>query len=468
MTRTRHPASWIHPLAVAVAMAMAIMSTLAASSSAMAALPLLETRDGKPSLAPLLERVTPAVVNIAVESQGSDADNPLLRDPFFRRFFNLPEGFKPEPRRSAGSGVIVDAQRGYVLTNHHVIENATEIAVTLKDRRRFDAKLIGSDPGTDVALLQIKADNLRELPMGDSASLAVGDFVVAIGNPFGLGQTVTSGIVSALGRSGLNIEGYEDFIQTDASINPGNSGGALVDLDGNLVGINTAILAPAGGNIGIGFAVPVNMARAVMEQLVEYGEVRRGRLGVVIQDVTPDLAEALGIDTSMGAVVSQVEADSPAEDAGFEAGDVVVEFDGHEVRNAADLRNRVGLMPVGKTVKVVVLRDGKRKTLRPKIGKAQVTRLDGSEATQGLAGALFADIPRDHPNHGKVEGALVTGVEPGSPAARNGLRAGDIIVGVNRQPVHNAQELRAALESAGKVFALNVLRDDTRLFLVIR
>lgn len=266
------------------------------------------------SLADVLETITPAVVNIAVKSRDPAESNPLYNDPFFRRYFNLPE---QRQRMSAGSGVIVDADKGYILTNHHVVANAGEIAVTLKDRRRFTAELVGSDQATDIALLRIDAKRLTALPFGDSARLRVGDTVVAIGNPFGLGQTVTSGIVSALGRSGINVEGYEDFIQTDASINPGNSGGALVTADGRLVGINTAIIAPAGGNVGIGFAVPVGMASAVMKQLIEHGEVRRGRIGVAVQDLTPDLAEALGISETHGAVVGSVDRDSPAARAVF-------------------------------------------------------------------------------------------------------------------------------------------------------
>jgi len=269
--------------------------------------PLFLNEDGLPTLAPLLAEITPAVVNISVEGQQAAELNPFFNDPFFRRFFDLqPMPQQPQMRRqlSAGSGVIFDADEGYVLTNHHVVENGDRIIVTLKDRRQVDAELIGSDPGTDIALLRIEANDLIALDLGDSDRLRVGDYVLAIGNPFGLGQTVTSGIVSAMGRSGLNIEGYEDFIQTDASINPGNSGGALVTLDGRLVGINTAIIAPSGGNVGIGFAVPSNMVDAVVAQLIEFGDVQRGRLGVTIQDFTPDLAKALGVATGVGAVVT--------------------------------------------------------------------------------------------------------------------------------------------------------------------
>lgn len=318
---------------------------------------------GGTTIAPMLEQVTPAVVNIAVLSRAPQAENPLLRDPFFRRFFNIPDQPQARPQVSAGSGVIVDARNGYVITNNHVVENAQEIAVTLKDRRRLRAKLVGRDPATDLAVLKVEANNLTALPWGDSDRLKVGDFVVAIGNPFGLGQTVTSGIVSALGRSGLKVEGYEDFIQTDASINPGNSGGALVNFNGELVGINTAIIGPAGGSVGIGFAVPVSIVRSVIDQLVEYGEVRRGRLGVAIQDLTPDLADSMNLSGDAGAVISKVEPGSPADRAGLRSGDVVVAVEGRPVRSATDLRNRIGLLRVGTPVQVAILRGGDQRTL---------------------------------------------------------------------------------------------------------
>ena len=331
-----------------------------------AALPVAVGNTAMPSLAPLLKEVTPAVVNISVLSRSALEDNPLFRDPFFRRFFDVPE--KREPQVSAGSGVIVDAVKGYVLTNNHVIRNAQQILVTLKDRRQFEAKLIGTDPGTDIALLKIEAKDLTAVPIGDSDILNVGDFVVAIGNPFGLGQTVTSGIVSALGRTGLNIEGYEDFIQTDASINPGNSGGALIDLNGNLIGINTAIIGPSGGNVGIGFAVPTSMAKQVMEQLVKNGEVRRGRIGLETQDVTPDLAKALNVSVNLpAAVVTNIDADSPAEKAGLKARDVIVGVNGKPIRSSADVRNRIGLVPVGEQVEFKFLRDGATKTAKVKV-----------------------------------------------------------------------------------------------------
>src|SRR5580700_7859190 len=310
----------------AIAVSMAVVWSLSPLSVASATIPDCAGPQA-PSLAPLLREVTPAVVNITVRGRVKE-ENPLYQDPVFRQFFDVPKQFERQVQ-ATGSGVIVDAERGYVLTNNHVVEHASNIQIATKDGQRFAAKIVGRDPPTDVAVIQIQnASGLKALPLGDSDKLEVGDFVVAIGNPFGLGQTVTSGIVSALERSGLGIEGYEDFIQTDASINPGNSGGALVDLRGNLVGINTAILAPGGGNIGIGFAVPINMARHAMDQIIRYGEVKRGRIGVAIQDLTPDIAQGLGTAQTQGAVIARVEPGSPAARAGLQASDVITAVDG--------------------------------------------------------------------------------------------------------------------------------------------
>lgn len=321
-----------------------ILILLLAGSAALAKWPIgLHDQEGKPTLAPVLKRVTPAVVNVSVETTANTRQNPLYQDPFFRRFFNIPEQAPSQPRRqSVGSGVIVDAKEGYVITNHHVIAKADAVSVTLTDRREIDAEVIGSDERTDVALLKIDANELTAIEIGDSNALEVGDFVLAIGNPFAVGQTVTSGIVSALERSGLNNQNYEDFIQTDASINPGNSGGALVDLDGELIGINTAIIAPAGGNVGIGFAIPTQIVKAIMEQLIEFGEIRRGSLGVYINDLTPDLAEALDLDISNGAVVTEIVPGSAAEESGIQAGDIITAVDNEPVKGASDLRNRIG------------------------------------------------------------------------------------------------------------------------------
>jgi Do/DeqQ family serine protease len=434
-------------------------------SSVQAGLPFANSKNGVPTLAPLLQEVTPAVVNISVQSRSAIEDNPLFRDPFFRRFFNIPDQAAPQ-ERSAGSGVIVDAGRGYVVTNYHVIKDAQQVTVTLKDMRQFPAKLVGSDPGTDIALLKIEAKNLQSLLLGDSDLLNVGDFVVAIGNPFGLGQTVTSGIVSALGRSGLDLEGYEDFIQTDASINPGNSGGALINLKGELVGINTAIIGPSGANVGIGFAVPSAMVKAVLDQIVRFGEVRRGRLGASSEDISHDLARSLGLASTEGAIISTVESKSPAEQAGLKPGDVITAVNGRPVRRSIDLRNKIGMMPIGETVNLTILRNGK--TLATKIKIAQPLEVPGTEAetVPQLAGATVANLKAGAP--GKIEGVIVTQVDANSPAWLHGIRPGDVIFGVNRKKVHSVQEFLTALQSSEGRIILNLLRGDFRLALVIR
>jgi Do/DeqQ family serine protease len=429
----------------------------------------LPSKDGVPTLAPLLREVTPAVVNISVQVTAPARQNPLMRDPFFRRFFeDLLEQPQQRPQLSAGSGVVIDARLGYVITNHHVIEEAQEIVVTLKDRRELSAQLVGSDPGTDIALLKVAPGGLTELKLGDSEALEVGDFVIAIGNPFGLGQTVTSGIVSALGRTGLNIHGYEDFIQTDASINPGNSGGALINLKGELIGINSAIIGPSGGNVGIGFAVPSNMAQAVVEQLAEYGEVRRGRLGVLIQDLTPELAEALNLAISEGAVVTGVEAGSPAEEAGVATGDVMVAIDGHGVTGSADLRNRIGLVRVGGKVTVTVLRNGKRKDFEVRVAKVERATYAGDQSAPQLSGAVFQAMGSEHPLSGQVDGVVVADVERDSRAWRNNIRPGDLIIAINRERVRNLEELNSALRRTGRSIAVDVIRDKTQLLIVIQ
>jgi Do/DeqQ family serine protease len=334
---------------------------------------------GVPSLAPLLKQVTPGVVNISTRARVA-VQNPLLQDPFFRRFFNIPEQQqRMRETQASGSGVIVDARQGYVVTNNHVVENADVVEVTTKDNRRFRARLVGRDPDTDIAVLKIEPTNLTALEFGDSDRLEVGDFVLAIGNPFGLGQTVTSGIVSALGRSGLGIEGYEDFIQTDASINPGNSGGALVDLTGRLIGINTAILAPGGGNIGIGFAVPINMVKLVMEQLIRYGEVKRGRIGVAIQELTPEVAQAIGTPRTEGALIAQVAPGSSAERSGLRSGDIVTAVNNVPIRSATQLRNRIGLTRVNETLDLTVERRGQARTVSVRID--QVENSSGERTT---------------------------------------------------------------------------------------
>ncbi|HXF54424.1 MAG TPA: DegQ family serine endoprotease [Hyphomicrobiaceae bacterium] len=441
---------------------------LALSAPALARAPLvLDEERGVLTLAPLLERTTPAVVSIAVQSRSPAADNPLLRDPFFRRFFGLPDSLPERQVVSAGSGVIVDAAKGLVLTNHHVVRNAERVTVTVKDGRQFAARIVGSDEATDIALIEVSgASGLSELALGDSDKLKVGDVVLAIGNPFGLGQTVTSGIVSALGRTGLSADHYEDFIQTDAPINPGNSGGALINSKGELMGINTAIIAPAGGNVGIGFAVPSNMARAVMEQLVKHGEVRRGRIGISVQTLTHELAKALGAPVERGAVISAVERNSPAETAGLKAGDVILSIEGKQVGDANDVRNRIGLMERGREVKLTYYRAGRTATTTVKVGAPRAQAVEGASAIPQLEGARFADIPADHPARGSVEGVLVIQVEAGSPAWRLGLRSGDIVIGVNQRPIKSAGDFEKVVRGHRGVLALNVLRGDTQLFIV--
>jgi Do/DeqQ family serine protease len=454
-----------------------VLALLALAPAAWSQPPLPGHGSKELTLAPLLKKVTPAVVNISVESTTRVQPNPLFNDPFFRRFFDVPQqqGPRTVPRQSVGSGVIVDAKEGYVLTNHHVIEDADHIVVTLQDKRQFVAKLVGSDKDTDIALLKIDASGLTQVPIGDSDQLEVGDYVVAIGNPFALGQTVTSGIVSALGRTGLNIEGYEDFIQTDASINPGNPGGALINMDGQLVGINTAILSPGGrGNVGIGFAVPSNMARQVMDQLITYGKVNRGQLGVYIQSVTPAMAQALKLSVQQGALVTQVEPGSAADKAGIKANDIIVAVNGHEVQSSTELRNAVGLMRVGSSVRLDYMRDGERRTVELNIGKVGETSASsdtGEENQQGalarLEGADLRNLPPGSTQYGDLQGVLVSDVAPGSSADRAGLQAGDVILGANRMPVHSVAELNQALRGITGPLALDVMRGSGRMFVVI-
>jgi Do/DeqQ family serine protease len=432
--------------------------------AAVARAPLLDESRGLLTLAPMLEKVTPAVVNISVTTRVAADENPLLRDPFFRRFFEAPDA-RPRQVAAAGSGVIIDAAKGHVVTNHHVVKSADRITVTIKDGRQLEAKLVGSDAATDIALLKVEPKNLSAIALGDSDTLMVGDVVLAIGNPFGLGQTVTSGIVSALGRSGLSPDNYEDFIQTDAPINPGNSGGALVNSKGEAVGINTAIIAPGGGNVGIGFAVPVNMVKAIVDQLVRYGEVRRGRIGVIVQPITPDIATALNLPAARGALVSSVERDSPADRAGLKAGDAILELDGRPVLSASDLRTRIGLRASGTKLAIGYFRQGQHKTTSLSIEAAKATTtIDG--VVRQLAGAEITDIPAPVATKVKIEGVYVANVQPGSPAAALGLRAGDIIVAVNQKPVKSVATFEEAARAAGAILALTIQRGEAQLFIV--
>ncbi|AGA89004.1 periplasmic serine protease, Do/DeqQ family [Thioflavicoccus mobilis 8321] len=438
-----------------------LLVLLFVSPGAPAALPAAIGGKELPSLAPILEGAVPAVVNVATVTRIETAEHPLLRDPFFRYFFDIPE-HRERRGESLGSGVIVDAKAGLILTNNHVVSKAQQIEVTLHDGRTLQAKLVGSDPQTDVAVLRVPAKDLTEIPLADSDELRVGDFVIAIGSPFGLAQTVTSGIVSALGRSGLGIEGYESFIQTDASINPGNSGGPLINLRGELIGINTAILAPGGGNVGIGFAIPINMAHVVMDQIVEHGSVRRGLFGVVVQDLTPDLAHALDVDVRRGAVVAKVEADSAAERAGLRSGDVVIAIDGVEVQGAADLRNRIGLRQIGDKLELKVLRDGRQRTVHGVIADPHADYTDGVRVSRSLAGALLGDGSA-RTERGQLVGVAVGTVDEDSPAWAIGLREGDLVVEVNGQRTGSLQELGYVLRRFGGLSSLSIWRDGQLL-----
>jgi Do/DeqQ family serine protease len=433
-----------------------------------AALPQVQVAQEMPSLAPMLEQVTPAVVNIATEGHVEIRSNPLFNDPFFRRFFNAPDQPRRRKTQSLGSGVIIDAKRGLVVTNNHVIANADQITVKLRDGRNLKAELVGTDPDTDVAVVKINGKRLTAVPLANSDELRVGDYVVAIGNPFGLGQTVTSGIISALARSGLGITGYEDLIQTDASINPGNSGGALVNLRGELVGINTAIFSQSGGNIGIGFAIPTNMVRQVTDQLVEHGEVRRGFLGAQLQDLDPDLAGAFGIATRNGAVLVNIIEGSPADKAGLLPGDVVTSANDKSVANAADLRNQVGLKRIGERVKLTVMREGKQKQVTITVAERNTADLAGELRNKHLAGATFGEIPEQSVASGRIRGVMVYEVENGSPVGRAGLREGDIITSVNRVPTRNLGEFLTVVNRLKGEMLLRVQRGNKAAFMVIK
>ena len=428
---------------------------------------------GLPTLAPMLAKVSPAVVNISVQGTEEVAQNPLFQDPLFRQFFNIPQGPSTERFQAVGSGVIIDAEHGYVITNNHVVKNAQEIQVTLEDRRQFNAKLAGTDPQTDIAVLKIEADSLAALPLGISQDLKVGDYVVAIGDPFGLGQTATFGIVSALGRTGLGIEGYEDFIQTDASINPGNSGGALVNMAGQLIGMNTAILSQSGGNVGVGFAIPVDMVRTITQELIASGKVSRGELGVRVQNLTPVLAQAMGINVSSGALVSQVVPGSAAAKAGMKSGDVITKLDENPVTSGSDLRNGIGEKAPGTSVRLTLLHDGKERTVTATL--EAVTTASASEAagTQQksafLSGLTIGPIPQNDPHYGKVKGVYVASVDPASAAALAGLQQGDIITSVGRAPVGTTGQFNRIVRdhAKGKPLLLEVQRGNSSLFIAI-
>lgn len=440
-----------------------IASSVSFSASSLAALPFFgNDRQEVPSLAPMLEEATPAVVSIAVE--GTQTSRQRVPE-MFKYFFGAPqEQVQERPFRGLGSGVIIDADKGYVVTNNHVVANADEITVQLTDGREFIAKKLGSDEQSDIALLKIEAEDITALPLANSDELRVGDFVVAIGNPFGLSQTVTSGIVSALGRSGLNIGGYEDFIQTDAAINRGNSGGALVNLHGELVGINTAIFGPNGGNVGIGFAIPANMMKNLTDQIAEFGEVRRGLLGILGSDVDAGLAEAVDAEVNMGAFVNEVTPESAAEEAGILAGDIIVAVNGRQLTGFQELRAKIASMGAGAEVELTVIRQGEEISLDVVLGDATQTTVTAERIHPALEGASLANGT----DAGGNNGVVVSDLESGSPAARIGLQNDDVIVGVNRVRTNTVPEFRDALDNAKGVIALNVRRGGSSIFLVIR
>ncbi len=412
-----------------------------------------------PSLAPIVKKASPAVVNVATRGTLRDVRprNPLLDDPFFRRFFDVPDSGPRERKfESAGSGVIVDAKNGYIITNAHVIENADEITVTLLDDRKVKATIVGRDKPSDIAVLKISAPNLVDIPLADSSKAEVGDFVLAIGNPFTFSHTVTSGIISALGRTGLNPESYEDLIQTDAPINPGNSGGALVNLYGELLGINSAIFSGSGGNIGIGFAIPSNMVKAVMGQLIKYGEVKRGVLGVQLSNsFTPEIAENLGLPDAHGALVSQVVEGSSAARAGIKAGDVITSVNGNAVANATELRNTIGISRVGDKLQLEFMREGKPHTTTAVIGARDGGSVEGPGGIHpAFEGASLANAAGG--------GVLIQSVNDSSPAAQNGFRPNDVILAVGRMRVTSVPQLRTAVKGANS-FAITIRRGNATL-----
>ncbi|HEX7732560.1 MAG TPA: Do family serine endopeptidase [Rhodanobacter sp.] len=451
--------------------ALALLLGVALPGPGRAAMPAAVDGQAMPSLAPMLEHVTPAVVNISSKTR-VQVRNPYFDDPIFRQFFGLPAVPRERVEQSLGSGVIVDAAKGYILTNNHVVGGADDITVTLQDGRTFKARLVGTDPDTDVAVVQINAPNLQALPLADSSRLRVGDFVVAVGEPFGLSETVTSGIVSALGRSGLGptssgTGGYQNFIQTDASINPGNSGGALVNLRGQLVGINTMIFSPSGGNVGIGFAIPSNLAAGVMQQLVAHGKVERGTLGLQSQDITPRIARLLGLSQDKGVVITGVSAGSPAEQAGLQPGDVLTTVDGKPLRDVDELRNTEGLLPVGSTVKLGVLHDGKAREVSATLRPEKLASLDGARLDPRLAGVTFSELGQAERSQG-MYGVAVGAVQPNSRAAAAGLNAGDVVIGVGNMRVTGLRMLRELAGARPRQLVLVVADADGTHYVLVQ
>ncbi len=446
--------------------------------STSAAIPQSTGTEKIPTLAPILKNSTPAIVNISIIPKKREISNPLFDDPFFNKFFNDFNHFhKPfqqkesesyNKQQSIESGVIIDSNKGYIVTNYHVIKNAKEVFVTLKDKRQLKVKIVGTDSATDIALLKIDAKNIISLPISNSDNLEVGDYVIAIGHPFSLNHTVTSGIVSGLSRSGLGIEGYEDFIQTDASINPGNSGGALINLKGELIGINTFILSGTGGNIGIGFAIPSNIVQMVAENLIKYGEVKRGQIGIYTQNITTELAKAFDLSINKGAIISKVNKNSPAEKAGLMEGDVITKVDGKTINNISDVKNIIGMHTINEKVQIDFLRGNSTKTAKVLVAP-QTNEIISSNSLKInlLEGASFSDITSTHPLFEKIQGILITSVKPGSPAWNAGLREKDIIVSANKQKITNIATFKKAVNSKKNGILLNVRRENAALYIII-
>ncbi|PKA30405.1 serine endoprotease DegQ [Cedecea lapagei] len=446
------------------AIALSVGLSLTASWPAAAALPSqVPGAAAIPSLAPMLEKVLPAVVSVKVE--GTAAQSQRVPEELKKYFGEEGSDQPAQPFEGLGSGVVIDAAKGYVLTNNHVISQADKISVQMNDGREFDAKLIGGDDQSDIALLQIQnPSNLTQIVIADSDKLRVGDFAVAVGNPFGLGQTATSGIVSALGRSGLNLEGLENFIQTDASINRGNSGGALLNLNGELIGINTAILAPGGGSIGIGFAIPSNMAKTLAQQLIESGEIKRGLLGIKGMEMSADIAKAFNLNVQRGAFVSEVLANSGSAKAGVKSGDVIVSLNGKPLNSFAELRSRIATTEPGTKVKLGLLRDGKPLDVEVTLDKSTSASASAELIAPALQGAALSDGQLKD----GTKGITIESVEKSSPAAQAGLHQDDVIIGVNRNRVQSIAEMRKVLESKPTVIALQIVRGNDTLYILLR
>lgn len=446
------------------ALALSVGLSLSASFPASAALPSqVPGQEAIPSLAPMLEKVLPAVVSVQVE--GTARQSQRIPEELKKYFGEEAPDQQAQPFEGLGSGVIIDAAKGYILTNNHVISQADKISVQLNDGREFDAKLIGGDDQSDIALLQVQnPSNLTQIAIADSDKLRVGDFAVAVGNPFGLGQTATSGIVSALGRSGLNLEGLENFIQTDASINRGNSGGALLNLNGELIGINTAILAPGGGSIGIGFAIPSNMAKTLSQQLIQFGEVKRGLLGIKGMEMSADIAKAFKLNVQRGAFVSEVLPNSGSAKAGVKSGDVIVSLNDKPLSSFAELRSRIATTEPGAKVKLGLIREGKPLTVEVTLDKSTSSSASAEQISPALQGATL----RDGQLKDGTKGISVTAVEKSSPAAQAGLHQDDVIVGVNRTRVQSIAEMRKVLESKPAVIALQIIRGNDTLYILLR